>query len=470
MASRALIILPVLCACRGSTKDADAPRAPETEPPFISVRDAGSALTRARRGAEGCPATDDRARWGAGTLHGDTARGSETWTRVGSPHRVPYGIHLLAGAQVTIEPCAVVAVGGGRDVVVQGDAALIAVGDVGAPVLFTSLAPQPNPGDWVGIEIRAHALPSTRFGQTTVEFAGASRGVPGEPAAAIRSWTRSGLSISNVRVTASAGYGVAMLDDAGFSSDAVGLTIEGSHGEGALYFADVDRVSSTPPGRYVGNARDEIVLAAAQRVVSNESTWRALAGGARYRVRRAARVIVNGAESPRLNLVPGTEVAFDEDAELVVGDELPGALRAVGEEPTKPVVLTSAARPAARASWVGVVLGVHTDLTRTALRAVTLAGAGAVATGVFDTCWPLPAGAVEPRGMLFLQGVSRDDLVSHVRFQAGPADGVAIVRTGAPALGFADFTRVSLCNDFALAGVRAPQTNPPGASGCVPSH
>lgn len=470
MTLRALASALALCACHRGTLEADAPHASETEPPFISVDDAGSVRARARRDAVGCPATDDRTRWGFGTLHGHTVRGAETWTRVGSPHRLPYGVHLLAGARVTVEPCAVVAVGGGRDVVVQGDAALVAVGSERAPIVLTSAAPQPEPGDWVGLEIRAHTLPSAHLEHVTVEFAGASRGVPGEPPAAVRSWVEDGLSISNVRVVASAGYGVAMFDAAGFAPDATSLTIERSRGDGAVYFADVDQVRTLPSGRYAGNAHNEVTLAATRRVVRNESTWSALGPDQRYRVRRAARVIVNGAVSPRLTLAPGVVIAFDEDAELVVGEELPGALRAEGDARRGSVVLTGATTPVVRASWVGVVLGARTDIARTTLRDVSIEGAGAVATGAFDTCWPTPVGSLEPRGMIFLLGVSSDNLLSHVRFVAGPAEGVAIVRAGAAPLGFVDFTRVSLCNDFAHAGVHAAQSQPFGVGGCVPSH
>ncbi len=460
----AFIAAALVSACREDPSSA--PLAPTS----LRVDDAGSVIRRPTERATGCPATAARTTWTRGTDHGGTVSGHERWSREGSPHRLPNGVHLLAGSSVRIEPCAVVAVGPGAAIVVQDDARLVASGSPEAPVRFTSTAATPAPGDWVGLEFRARALPDTHLTHTFVEFAGAEVVERGEAPGAIRSSLRAGLHVDHVTVRDSGAWGVVLREESGFSADSRHLVVHGARGEGAVRFDDVDAVDTLPDGDLTGNTRNEVFLAARGRTVHHDATWRALAGGVRYRVRRAARILVEGTAAPRLTLAAGVAVAFEPDAELDVGWNLPGALQITGDRANGPVVLTAADHDrGGPARWVGVILGAQTDTTRSALVGAVFEGAGAPATGQFTACPIAPGETVEPLGMLFLQGLRADGMVRECEFRAGPPSGVAVFLSGDSVGLGSDFTTPSRGNHFANAGVRCSVRIAPGAGGCAPS-
>lgn len=462
-----ILALGAALSCRGAAPDARDDAEPES--PVVPVRDGGSVLTAPRHPTEGCPAREARARWGPGTTHGATVAASETWTRAGSPHRVPFGVHLLAGASVRVEPCAVVLVGAERAVVVQSDARLVAEGSAAEPILFDALTDSPAPGHWIGLELRARALPDTRFAHVTVAYAGADPGVAGEVPAAIRTRAAAGLRVDHVSIRSSGGFGVAAMDTGAFSPSSRALTIEGSQGEGAVYLADVNAAKSLPEGRFVGNVRDDIVLAATHRVLRNESTLRSPGQSVRYRLRRAARWMVQGVASPRLVLAPGVTLAFEDDASLEVGVELPGSLVAEGDPRVGPVRFVAAEAPARAASWGAVVLGAQADVARSRLRDMEISGAGGAVAGTFETCPSDPSADVESRGMLILAGRSAALPVRGVRFVDGPRNGFAILRADAPPLSLTDFTRSSQGNDLTRAGVRCASSAPSTGGRCAPT-
>jgi len=461
-----IVTLGAALSCRSAAHD---PRDDAPESPVTSVRDGGSAVTAPRRPAAGCPAREARERWGPGTTHGATVTASETWTRAGSPHRLPFGVHLLAGASVRVEPCAVVLVGAERALVVQSDARLVAEGSAAEPITFDALADSPAPGHWIGLELRARALPDTRFAHATIAYAGADPGVTGEVPAAIRTRAAAGLQVDHVTIRSSGGFGVAAMDTAAFGLRSRALTIEGSQGEGAVYLADVNAARTLPEGHFSGNVRDDIVLAATHRVLRNESTLRFPGPGVRYRLRRAARWMVQGVASPRLVVAPGVTLAFEDDASLEVGVELPGSLVAEGDPRVGPVRFAAAETPARSASWGAVVLGAQADIERSRLRDMEISGAGGAVTGTFETCPSDPSTGVESRGMLILAGPSAPLPVRGVRFVDGPRNGFAILRADAPPLSPADFTRSSQGNDLARAGVRCASSAPSRGGRCAPT-
>lgn len=458
-----LAALGCAIACRQAPPPPAEPPLPED--PVVRVSDGGSVVFAPRRPAEGCVARAPRGAWGAGTTHGLTVAGTETWSREGSPHRVPHGLHLLAGASLRVEPCAVVLVGAGRSLVVQGDARLVAEGAADAPIVFDSLAEDPAPGDWAGIELRAHALPDTRLVHAVIAHAGGDHGLPGEPAAALRSRATAGLDVRDTAVRDAAGFGVALLDDGAFARRARELTIAEARGPGALYLADVNAAATLPSLLLRGNARDDVVLAATRRVVRDDLTLRPLGPAARYRLRRAARWIVQSERAPRLTLAPGVTVALEPEASLEVGLDLPGALAAEGDARVGPVRLG----PAEADPWGAVVLGARTDLARTTLREMELARAAGLATGAFGACPTPPGTALEARGMLVLRGPAAHLTVTGLRFVDGPRNGFAILRADAPPLSPMDFTRSSPGNDLTRAGVRCAASQPSPEGSCPPT-
>ncbi len=462
--SLAWIACAHLTACVPS-RDGPAIPSPTTE----RVSDAGSTIRVSLRPADGCPALQGRPRWGAGTVHGATVSGHETWSRAGSPHHAPHGVHVVAGATLTIERCAVVLVGTGADVVVQDDARLTAAGDRAAPILFDAEHDPPTAGDWIGLVIRKRALPDTHLAHAIVAHAGAELSERGEPRAAIRSSQSAGLSVDHVTVRASGGWGVALLDDAGFAADSRALSVIDSEGAGAVFFADADRVGTLPTSSFRSNSSNDVFIAARQREVRSDATWRNPGPDSRYRVRTSARIMVQGPDAPRLVIAPGTAVAFEEDSELDVGWEAPGALSADGGDASHRVVFSSASAPSNAARWVGVLFGERADTAHSRIRFARIDGAGSLATGDFNTCTAQGASRLEPRGMVFLQGVRGDGLISETEFTRGPADGYAILVAGDSPRPAEDFTESSRGNIFVHSGVRCVQSTAPVAGRCSPT-
>jgi hypothetical protein len=453
-----------LAACAPNRGDREIPM-PTTQ----LVRDAGSVLRAPLRASVGCPATTTRAQWGVGTVHGASILGHETWSREGSPHRLPNGIHLLAGASLEVSPCAVVLVGAGREIVVQDDARLRARGGATSPIVFDSASAAPSPGDWIGVEIRAHALPGTRFAFTTIRHAGAEVPQRGEVRAAVRSWTWAGLEFDHLTIDRCAGLGIAALGRSGFETTSRALTVTRNEGPGAVYFADVDRVASLPTVDFRENESNDVVVGARERTLRSDGTWGSPGASVRYRVRKSARIMVQGADSPRLTLAPGAAIAFEEDAELDVGWEAPGALFAEGIDAEHRVGFTAATEVVGPPTWVGVLLGEHLDAARSRFRFARIGGAGVRATGDFVTCPTADGTRLEAKGMIFFQGVRAPNLLTFTEFVAGPSDGVAVLVAGDSPLAAEDFTSSSRGNIFVRAGVRCAQSTAPTMGQCPPS-
>ncbi len=69
---------------------------------------------------------------GAGTMHGGSVGGAETWTAAASPHVLPFDMSITA--PLTIEACAVVRIGGNRMISVRAGGSITTLGMPGQPV------------------------------------------------------------------------------------------------------------------------------------------------------------------------------------------------------------------------------------------------------------------------------------------------------------------------------------------------
>ncbi|MEZ4410724.1 MAG: hypothetical protein R3A52_30210 [Polyangiales bacterium] len=418
-------------------------------------RDAGSTsvITPARSAARGCPATDPAARRREGTLHADAMRGHEVWTAAGSPHRAPHGMFLMAGARLALEPCALVLVGEGRDVVVQDGATLVSEGEPGRPVRFDAEGDAPPPGAWRGVEVRRRANPETRFVWTHLDHAGAPAAERGDPPAGLRVFAPS-LRASHLAVASSGGWGVALQEAGAFSDDAGPLTVRGAR-EGAVTVADVSRVSTLPLGDYRGNARDEVRVELRDAVLTASARWRDL--GVRYRVPASRRLRVEGADAPALTLDPGVTVAFDDDAALEVGWRAPGALVAVGDGPDARVSLVAAGE-GARPRWVGVLFGPLAVASTSRLRWARIEGAGRPSGAFLPHCAPAGPELDPDRAMVTFASIEARNVIRDTLFVAGPTAGVAVLwagdREGAPE----DVTAPSHGNEFDTNSIGCPQS------------
>jgi hypothetical protein len=428
--------------------------APPPRPPAGAAVDAGrdSYIARPRRPSTGCPAATGAPN-GDGSLHGDTVAGAERWLAAESPHRVPYGVHVHPGASLTIEPCALLLVGPGMEVVVHGGGTLRASAEAGRPIRFARLDPAHA---WQAVEVRAEASAGTSLAGATVEGAGAPPSERGVTAASLRVAMRGGLLADGLSIVGGDGWGVAVVGDGRFADRDATIELRGLRGDGAVTVEDVNRVADLPRLRLRDNASNDVRVEARVRTVNADARWRALGDGARYVLRPAMHLLVEGAASPALTLEPGAALAFGADAELDVGFGGRGALVAVGDS-LHPVVFAASSGD----RWVGIHLGPRVDVARTAIRFARIERAGAPSGVQLPACGC--EGARIDEAMLTIQGVGAPPPIGELAFVDGPAEGFAMVTAGdfpdyRPGVGALDFTR---------SGVRCAAATPMRAGRCA---
>lgn len=396
-------------------------RARSPAPPRRVAVDAGrdSYIRRATGAAGGCPGATATPT-GQGSLHGDTVAGAERWLASESPHRLPYGLHVHPGAELTIEPCALLLVGPGMEVVVHGGAALVASATEERPIRLARLDPARA---WQALEVRADVRPGASLDGVVLEGGGATPIERRVTAASLRVAMRAGLRAAGLSVVGGEGWGVALLGDGRFADRDATIELRGLRGEGAVTVEDVNRVADLPRLRLRDNASNDVRVEARVRTLVADARWRSPGEGARYRVRPAMHLVVEGERSPTLTFEAGVRISFGEGAELDVGFGGPGALVAEGEA-LRPVVFDGA--DAER--WVGIQLGPRLDVGRSRLAFARIEHAGAPSGVVLPTC-----GCPEARpdeAMLTLQGVEAPALLRAVRFVDGPPHGFAFVMAG----------------------------------------
>lgn len=432
------------------------------------MTDAGqdSVWERTNGRAAGCPARDavvaDRPR---GHAHTDTVRGRERWRAEDSPHRVPFGLEVMPGGVVEIEPCARVEVGEGKAIVVRREGLLRAVGAADRPIY---LGPAAGPEEgvegrrWAGLTFAEGASSPSALAWVTIDGAGLADPARGEPAA-LRVGMVEGLSLRGVEIARWSGYALALVGTGRIASaDALGLR-DATSAMGAAAVDDVDAVASLPALRWSGAAapagQGDVRVLARQRVVHGDARWRAL--GARYRVRAGARLMVGGASGRgALTLAAGVEVAFEDGAELVVGLDGPGALRADGRLEGAPVRLVAADVGAEEPRWHGVYFGPRTLVAESGLRGVVLRGAGLRARSAMLGCEATPAPAEPDAAMVIVDGVPAEGLLREMRFELGPARGYVVAQGGDIPGGFLDVADPSRGLDVAAAGAGCVQRWP----------
>ncbi len=439
-------------ACRPrSARQGDAGRAP--------VVDAGrdSFIRHAVRPARGCPATTG-ANVGDGSLHGDTVSGVERWLAADSPHRVSYGIHVYAGASLIVDPCALVLVGAGAEVVVHGGATLRVEGEVGRPVRFARLDPQHA---WQALEVRPEALAGTALHEVTLDGAGGPPAERGATAASLRLAMSAGLDARGLSITRGSGWGVAVLGDGRFADPGGTVALTGLQGEGAVTVEDVRRVGDLPRFEVRDNLNDDVRVEGRLRLLSESGRWRALSGGGRYRVRPHVHLVVEGPGDPTLTLEAGARMAFGEGAELDVGFGAPGALVAVGDA-IHPVVFEGSEV----GRWVGIQFGPRLSVARTRIAYARIEHAGDSSGSVLPTCG---AGDARPdESMITFQGIDGLGTLHAVTFVDGPPSGFAVVVAGDFAGPATPYDLLAAALDFTRSRVRHPVSNPLRAGRCAP--
>jgi len=93
---------------------------------------------------------------------------STTWSVAGSPYVIQADVDITDDCVLTIEAGVTVAFDGVYILETSYDCAIVAEGDPGNPILFTSNAPSPAPGDWKWIQV--HGTVDSSFMHCVFEY------------------------------------------------------------------------------------------------------------------------------------------------------------------------------------------------------------------------------------------------------------------------------------------------------------
>jgi hypothetical protein len=257
----------------------------------------------------------------------------------GAPVLLASHLEVRSGATVTIAPGTTLKGPAGIfQVQVNGGGSLRAVGTVAAPIVLTSDAASPAPGDWYAV--RALAGSTVRLEHVEIGYAGASA----YPSLSLQT---SAAEVRNCRIHHGAGAGV-QLDGAGLAPTLAALRVE-SHAGPALYQSTINMTPALSGLSFAGNTPDARVIAS-PLVTTNV----ALDGSAA--VLGGAPVVLTGHVEVRsggtLAIAPGTTVMGPAGShQIIVSDG--GTLRAAGTADA-PILLTSDAASPAPGDWYAV--------------------------------------------------------------------------------------------------------------------
>jgi len=331
---------------------------------------------------------------GSVVTHSGNVTASETWAGDGVTHLVPTSFTISGSAVVTIEPCAIVALGQGVTINVGGTSRLVAAGTSATRfVLFRrNVANQA----WATLRgVSATSLIDLTWttlngggnfggGMNNPTISGFGNGYSSLPAPVIR--------VNNVTIQSSQGVGVYLDANAGFTNDSQLLQITGSGGRPIN--TTMMSLGTVPTGTYTGNATDEILIFGPNANVFSDMTVQDL--GVPVRIPYGTMLIApsGGATAPvTLTLRPGVVFKFPRNAgqpgaRVTFGtngnppNNLVGVLNAVGTA-AKPIVFTSGEAVPAPGDWVGLWLNTANG---SRLDYVEISYAGAASSIVSSNC------------------------------------------------------------------------------------
>ncbi len=329
------------------------------------------------------------------TVPGGTMSTDTTWDLAGSPYIVtgtidvqgtdgPDGVTtltILPGVQVRFTTLGQLRIG------ITNKGALRADGTAGQPIVFTSDAASPAPGDWLGLEFRSQTqgAPATSVTHARVRYAGRSSNdaVYVVPAAGVTipihdsvieqsafrglQLSTGTLDLRRVTFQGNANYDLYFTGGTGtvqdcpriesvfYSSTSPNVTWTGNSFQN--WGARVSQLDPDDVGGLASNNSFSNVPGAVTAVlagtVTRDATWTGAPGA--YRV--LGTIDVQGTDGPdgytTLTLSPGAELRFATVGQLRIGNTNKGALRADGTA-GQPIVFTSDAASPAPGDWLGL--------------------------------------------------------------------------------------------------------------------
>ncbi len=302
---------------------------------------------------------------GAGTTHNGAKNidADETWTAAGSPHLVTFDQHVVSGATLTIEPCAVVRVVGARGLTFDTGAKLVAEGTPDKPIRFEQL----ETGKPWGY-LRAFGPSTIRLAYATIDGAGGEpvnaygalevRADQAKPAVEL-------LHVDHVTIKGSAGFGVSLREGGAFTKTSTDLTITGS--TLAPLRIQPRLATNIPKGTYTGNTEDVIQVETSSYGEINLEDVTFRARGIPYKIGSKLTFgdlrIGGGSVATTLTIEPGVVLKFNKHTSAALLVEpgtgtkpATGSLVAVGTA-EQPIVFTSADPAPTAGAWRGLVFG-----------------------------------------------------------------------------------------------------------------
>jgi hypothetical protein len=269
-------------------------------------------------------------------LEGNVSR-SQTWPNLGIPYVVNDHVNVESATSPRLTLSAGTVLRFGRDygLYVGGDfpGELIVDGTAASPILLTADSASPTPGHWRGVHLKHQSSGTSRISHATIEYAGASGSVGTGNLNVYGNFGNGGARpvINNVVVQKGSEYGAYVVNDGAFGPGSTVLTARdnGSYAIGV----EPNYVGSIPTGgTFSGNTPNAVEIPSG-RVITTQ-TWPNL------RIPYVVNGLVNvsSATTPKLTLLPGTELRFGQGQGLSVGAEgQPGILLAEGtsEEPIR---------------------------------------------------------------------------------------------------------------------------------------
>ncbi len=356
---------------------------------------------------------------GTVVTHAANIAASETWAGDGVTHLVPTSINLTGASVVTVQPCAIVALGQGASITVRETARLVSAGTSATRFVAFQRADVNQP--W-GILRNYEPTASIELHWTAVQGGGSFGGAYNNATIVMSgdgygSLPRPVLKVDNVIVAGSQGTGIYFDTNAAFTNDSQQLTISGA-GDYAMR-ATMMSLGSVPTGTYTGNTIDEIFVVGPNANVFADLTIHDR--GIPVRIQTAGLTVssaVNGGPPVTLTLEPGVTLKFPKmnaatpGARIKFGsngnspNNLVGVLNAVGTA-AKPIVLTSGEAVPQPGDWVGLWLdtangsrlenveidyaGAPTGIQSSNCKPINTPDQGALIVGDFETQYVPPA-------------------------------------------------------------------------------
>ncbi|MBA2538452.1 MAG: hypothetical protein H0V17_02350 [Deltaproteobacteria bacterium] len=394
---------------------------------------------------------------GAGTTHGGTVAAPETWTAADSPHIVPFDTSITAA--LTIESCAVVRIGGGKQITVRSGGSIVAQGVAGLPVRIEAN----DAAAWVNIRTLNGGTVS--FTHTTID--GGGDPLNGDPQvsgaldiAGPTAVVAGVIHADHLTITGSKSCGITLHDGGGFDASSTDLVISGSTVSPISSFAR--SLGTIPPGTYTGNTVDEIIIG--NGAIAESMTIRAR--GVPYRVGTQANATIDVAAVTgvaTLTIEAGVTMRFAAGATLRIEPATGtlaarGALIAVGT-PAAPIVMTSAAATPAAGDWFGVWFGGLVDPT-TRLDHVQVSFAGKASATGSDSC-PYPNTTINDAAIRLLGAAPAAVFVTNTEVISSASHGID--------RGFRSDTKPSYLPTNTITGfVGCRETHPRDVNGTCP--